>query len=139
MKKRQQVSLSLVSTIAIGIVASIVCLLLTIMILPVFLLNEYISEQLIGPACAIAVALSCFIGSMIASKLSDNRTVIVSIVVSAGTFMLLLCAGILLVDNEFSGVTAILLAAVIGGLLTVVLDYLSKRSREKRRRGRRYS
>lgn len=101
---------SLITESLKGLGVAIVTNVIVCAIVAAMIAGEKIDESTIGYGAAAAIALGAMIGAITASRRAKEKRLIVCLIVGAGLYLVLLCAGMLFFDGQFHslGVTALL-------------------------------
>lgn len=134
MAGNKNIGIMLIRPVALGVISSIVVSLIGVMILSKLQLKDKVGEVSIRTGLLALIAVSSLLGSQIAARSGDKRTILTAMVTGFVVMAFMLVGGMLL-DGPFQNVGQTMIALGVGVGISCVL--CMKQQGKGRRRNKR--
>lgn len=134
MAGNKNIGIMLIRPVALGVISSIVVSLIGVMILSKLQLKDKVGEVSIRSGLLALIAVSSLLGSQIAARSGDKRTILTAMVTGFVVMAFMLVGGMLL-DGPFQNVGQTMIALGVGVGISCVL--CMKQQGKGRRRNKR--
>ena len=134
MAGNKNMGIVLMRPVALGVISSIVVSLIGVMVLSKLQLEDKVGERGIRAGLLVLIAVSSLLGSQIAARYGDKKTILTAMVAGFAVMVFVLAGGMLL-DGPFQNVgpTMIAFGAGVGISCVLCMKQQGKGSRRNKR------